>query len=166
MASVPTVSIWMPWFIQEHRAQASTLTHVEHSVLCYLQMLFWQEGGAIPNDDRWIAKRVRQTPKQWRAMRGLLLHNCVIAKGKITHPKLSAEFSRALVNVEQKRKAGQASAAARKGQRETNVCRTPEPTAVQPRAGRDQGNEPYPVGESHDEALHAREQFKVYEGGK
>jgi uncharacterized protein YdaU (DUF1376 family) len=156
----------MPWFIQNHRAQASTLTHVEHSVLCYLQMLFWQEGGAIPNDDRWIAKRVRQTPTQWRSMRGLLLQHCIITKARITHPQLSAEFCRALANVEQKRKAGQASAAARRGQRAANVSPTDERTAVQPHAGRDKGNVPYPVSDHDEDVLTAREQFKVYEGGR
>lgn len=130
-----SVKLWMPWFIQERRSEASTLTHTEHSVLCYLHMLLWERDGTVPDDDRWIAKNVRLSVAQWKGMRNTILQGCVIAGGQISHPALQAEIVKARLNVEQKRKAGQASAAARKAQREGNGCSTAVATAVQPRAG-------------------------------
>lgn len=135
-ASPPaSVALWMPWFIKEHRANASTLSHLEHSALCYLLMLFWEHDGTLPDDDRWLAKQLRLSNKQWCVARVTLLNDCVISGGRISHPKLQAEIVKARRNQAQKSIAGKASAAARK----VNGCSTAVPTAVQPRAGKGEG---------------------------
>jgi uncharacterized protein YdaU (DUF1376 family) len=163
-----SVALWMPWFIKEHRANASTLTHIEHSALCYLLMLFWEHDGSLPNDDKFLSKHLRLSIKQWQAMRPTLLHDCTISGGSISHPKLVAEIAKAKVNVEQKRKAGQASAAARKAQREVNGCSTAVATAVQPRAGNGDGDgstQPsHPRSEVSGVEPHAREGLRVIDG--
>lgn len=164
-----SVALWMPWFIKEHRASASTLTHIEHSALCYLLMLFWEYDGKLPNDDKFIARHLRLSPKQWQGMRETLLHECVIVGGAITHPKLIAEIAKAKSNVEQKRKAGKASAAARQALREGNGCSTDVPTAVQPRAGSGEGKGPLPRNEFLGEGSVTREDgspFAVIGGGR
>lgn len=130
-----SVALWMPWFIKEHRANASTLSHIEHSALCYLLMLFWEHEGSLPNDDKYLAKHLKLSTKQWNDMRDTLLHDCTIAGGVISHPALSAEVVKARKNQEQKSIAGKASAAARK----SNGCSTAVATAVQPRAGSGEG---------------------------
>lgn len=154
----------MPWFIKEHRANASTLTHIEHSALCYLLMLFWEHDGSLPNDDKFLAKHLRLNVKQWQGMRGALLHDCTITGSTVSHPKLVAEIAKAKKNQEQKSIAGKASAAARKVQQESNGCSTAVATAVQPRAGSGEGT--LPRDKFSDVALDAREPFKLIGGGK
>ena len=160
-----SVALWMPWFIKEHRANASTLSHIEHSALCYLLMLFWEHEGSLPNDDKYLAKHLKLTGKQWADMRDTLLHDCTIAGGSITHPALSAEVVKARKNQEQKSIAGKASAAARKN----NGCSTAVATAVQPRAGSGEGDGPFHEMSSVREGGSAHEDgnpFRVIGGGK
>lgn len=142
----PKATLWMPWFIKDHKAAASTLDHIEHSALCYLKMLLWENGGLIPDDDRLIAKHVRLPVQKWKALRIAILDGCIVQNGSITSPEIIAEFEKAQSNIEQKRKAGIASAAARKTataveralQRNSNG----EATARQPRAGSGGGSGP------------------------
>lgn len=135
----PEVNVWMPVYIKDRRARTSTLSHLEHSALDYLEMLLWENGGTIRDDDRTIARELRVTVRQWQGMRAVLLHDCTVTGGIISHPAIIAEVEKAKANVEQKRKAGRASAAARTAQRESNGCSTAVATAVQPRAGGGEG---------------------------
>jgi uncharacterized protein YdaU (DUF1376 family) len=129
--TVSAVGIWMPLFIKDHRARVGTLTHVQHSALVYLHMLLWENGGSIADDDKLIAAELRLTNKQWLEMRARLLLDCTLSGGKISHPKIIAELSKAEANRDQKRRAGRASAEARKA----NARSTDVATHVQPRAG-------------------------------
>lgn len=138
----PSVSLWMPVFIDEHRARASTMSHLEHSALCYLNMLLWEHGGDIPDDDNWIARKLRLTARQWKPIRMVVLEDCTLSGGRIYHDGIAAEVAKARANVEQKRIAGRASAEARKAQREANGCSTAVTTDVQPRAGSGSGSGP------------------------
>lgn len=140
MASeAPKATLWMPWFIKDHRATASTLDHVEHSALCYLNMLLWEHGGAIRDDDKWIAKNLRLSVAKWKAIRGNVLSDCVVTGGVIRCPAIVTEFDKAQANIEQKRRAGIASAKARKEatavERALNERSNETATARQPRAG-------------------------------
>lgn len=158
-----SVALWMPWFIKEHRANASTLSHIEHSALCYLLMLFWEHEGSLPNDDKFIARNLRLSTKQWMGMRDILIQDCTITGNRITHPKLTEEIGKAKRNIEQKSKAGKASAAARKA----NICSTAAATAVQPRAGSGEGVGVLPRDEFRgDDDLRVGFGFSVVEGGK
>jgi uncharacterized protein YdaU (DUF1376 family) len=162
----------MPWFIRDHRAAAMTLSHVEHSAYTYLKMLLWEKGGSIADDDRAIAKALRLTIRQWQPMRVTLLAECTIAGGRITDPGIVSELAKARTNIEQKRKAGRASAAARSAQREGNGCSTAVATAVQPRAGGGAGEGISPPCLNQEEKLvgedtraSAREGLTVIAGG-
>lgn len=169
-----SVSIWMPWFLKDHRATASTLSHIEHSALCYLKMLLWEHGGTLPNDDKFLARHLRLSLSQWKAMRDAILMDCTIAGNAIHDPQILAEVIKARNNVEQKRKAGMASAAARRTQRDGNGCSTDvatavqrngngEATATQPRAGGGEGAGPYQAGSSV--GVVEERPFRVVEGG-
>jgi uncharacterized protein YdaU (DUF1376 family) len=139
----PKATLWMPWFIKDHRAAASTLDHVEHSVLCYLNMLLWENAGSFPDDDKRLAKALRLSVPKWKAMREVILANCIVSNGCIQSPDICMEFSKAQNNIEQKRKAGIASARARKQstavERALQQNGNGEPTARQPRAGSGEG---------------------------
>lgn len=155
-----SVKLWMPLFIKEHRAKASTLTHTEHSAMTYFTMLLWERDGSILDDDKWIAKQVRLTTKQWKEIKASIIDDCVVSGGKIEHPELIKEIEKAKKNVEQKRKAGLASAAARKA----NGCSTAVTTAVQPRAGSGVGE-----GPTQREVVSTNlkdEPFSVFKGGR
>lgn len=131
----PSVALWMPVYIKDARARASTLTHIEHSALNYLHMLLWENDGAIPDDDRWIAKSLKLSVRQWQGMRPTLLADCIISAGKIIRRETEAELVKARRNIAQKSAAGKASAEARKA----NGRSTAAATAVQPHAGGGEG---------------------------
>ena len=138
-SDAPKATLWMPWFIKDHRAAASTLDHVEHSALCYLQMLLWEHGGVLPDNDKMLAKKLRLSVSKWRAMREAVLAGCIVADGVIRSELIVTEFAKAQANIEQKRKAGIASAEARKKatgvERALNGRSNGTATARQPRAG-------------------------------
>lgn len=161
-SQAPSVSLWMPLFIEEHRARASTLSHLEHSALCYLNMLLWEYGGDIPDDDKWIARKLRLSATQWKAMRAVLIEDCTVSGGRILHDGLAAEVAKARANVEQKKRAGRASAEARKALRNDNERSTGVATDVQPRAGSGSGSGPIQgLSDSYIEAG----PFQVLNGG-
>lgn len=138
MSDLPSVYVWMPWFIRDHRARAATLSHTEHSALCYLRMLLWESDGVIPDDDALIARELRLTKAQWLKMRPILLRECTLAGRQITDPAIVKEVAKAKKNVIQRSAAGRASAAARAAsaaQRMSNGRSTDVATDVQPRAG-------------------------------
>ena len=144
---IPKATLWMPWFIKDHRANASTLDHVEHSALCYLNMLLWEHGGILRDDDKWISRNLRLSVSKWRVMKSVVLAHCFCVDGLIQSQAIIDEFAKAQSNIEQKRKAGIASAKARK--QATAVERTlqrngnGEATARQPRAGSGEGGGPF-----------------------
>lgn len=172
MNDAPKATLWMPWFIRDHRSVASTLDHVEHSALCYLKMLLWESGGTIRDDDRWIAKNLRLPVAKWKALRGVVLDGCITANGCIKSPEITAEFEKAQANIEQKRKAGIASAKARKEatavERPLNERSNGSATAGQPRAGSGEGDGPIQGGSYQVEGNGDGDQnpFTVVKGGK
>jgi uncharacterized protein YdaU (DUF1376 family) len=168
MSRETSVGIWMPLYLKDQRARAGALTHVQHSALVYLNMLLWENGGSVPDDDRAIAAELRLTVKQWREMRPRLLRDCTISSGRIEDPQLVAEVEKARKNQAQRSAAGKASAAARKANgRSTDVA-----TDVQRCAGG--GGDVGGSNQSHEEEVgrdgssHAREArlgLKVVDGG-
>lgn len=131
MSKSKSADIWMPVYIKDRRAHVSTMSHLEHSAYDYLMLLLWERGGVIQDDERAIAKAIRVTPKQWKQIRPTLLADCTISGGLIQHQWTLDEVAKAKANIAQKRQAGIASAAARKG----NARSTDVTTYVQPRAG-------------------------------
>jgi len=135
MSKGKSADIWMPVYIKDRRAHVSTMSHIEHSAYDYLMMLLWERGGVLQDDDRALAKATRVTPRQWKQIRPTLLADCAISGGLIHHQWTIDEVAKAKANIEQKRQAGIASAATRKG----NARSTDVATHVQPRAGGGEG---------------------------
>jgi uncharacterized protein YdaU (DUF1376 family) len=118
------VTLWMPLYIQRHRAVASTLSHVEHSAFIYLSTLLWEQGGRVRDDDRWLARNLRLNGKQWAEARDAVLQNFEIGGGFVSDPEMIAEIERRKGVVEKRRAAGKASGRARSGQQVSNTCST------------------------------------------
>ncbi len=171
-ATGPGVDLWMPVWIQERRAKASTLTHLEHSALSFLTMLLWENGGSVPNDPAWIAKQLKLTSEQWVDVRGSLLADCEVGGSEITHPKIKAEHAKAVENRKQKIAAGKASAEARAIQRQGNARSTDVATIVatdaQPRAGKGpgEGAGPFQGAVIHKGDPAEKPPLRVVEGGQ
>lgn len=135
---LPRATIWMPIFLKDHRATASTLDHTEHSVFVYFRLLLWEGGGAIPDDDKWIAKHVRVSLAKWKALKPVISEGCEIHEGLIFAPDVAAEYEKAQNNIKQKSIAGIKSGESRrraKAERLLNGCSNGSLTAVEPRAG-------------------------------
>jgi uncharacterized protein YdaU (DUF1376 family) len=134
----PRATIWMPIFLKDHRATASTFDHTEHSVWTYLKLLLWEHGGRIVDCDKWIARHVRVSVPKWKAMRETILAEWECFDGHIVAPEIVAEYAKAENNIDQKRRAGKASGEARKRtavQRTLNGEGNGRATASEPRAG-------------------------------
>lgn len=165
-----SAKLWMPVFIKDHKAFASTLSHLEHSAYTYLRFHLWMNEGTIIDDDKTIARELRLSVGQWKKIRGVLLAQCTIQGGRIFDPEIAAEVTKAKTNISQKSKAGKASAEARRVQREGNGCSTAVITAGQPRAGGGVGvgiDNPY--HDKRTEGCYAREDARdwprVIDGG-
>lgn len=133
-------TIWFPYHIKDFRSETHRMSRVEKA--CYIELweILWEAGGSVPSEDRWIASELGLKPREWAAMRDRMLRLFDVKNGRIQHPRLTAELEKARANVEQKRRAGKASAAARERQRAFNGRSTDEPTAGQPRAGGGEGS--------------------------
>lgn len=165
------VELWMPQYIQERRAKASTLNHIEHSALDYLEMLLWEHSGTIPNKCHWIAKNLKLTLKEWAALRETLLAGCEVSDTEIIHPKIKTEHAKAVRNRQQKIAAGKASADARAKKQGGNARSTTVganvATAGQPPAGKGsgKGKGPSQVSAIHKVEAAEKSPLRVVEGG-
>lgn len=113
---------WMPLTIDRHRSVTSTMTHVEHSAFVLLSILLWENKGRVRNDDRWLARNLRLSPREWQAARDAVLQPFTAAGGFIADPEMIAEIDRRTAVIEKRRAAGKASGKARATQQVSNTC--------------------------------------------
>lgn len=136
-------TIWFPYHIKDFRSETHRMSHAEKGVYVELWEMLWEAGGSTVADDKWLADELGLRPREWAAMRDKVLRHFSVKSGRLEHPRLTAELAKARANIEQKRKAGIASAAARKKatgvQRAFNGRTNGEATAGQPRAGGGEG---------------------------
>jgi uncharacterized protein YdaU (DUF1376 family) len=121
--------IWFPYHIKDIRSETYNMSRIEKSAYIDLLEMLWERDGSIPADDKWIAIELGMKPREWTAMRDRVLRQFVSANGCLSHPRFTVELEKAKANVEQKRRAGIASAEARKSQRAFNGRSTGVPTA-------------------------------------
>lgn len=126
-----SVKVWFPVYVGDFFTVTSDMTGHEVGAYQLILAKLWREGGAIPANDRQLAKLVKATPRQWKDIKDTLWPLFEIRNGMLTHAETLAEIEKAKANVEQKSRAGKASAA----QRALNN----RATGVQPRAGEGEG---------------------------
>lgn len=174
--------IWFPYHIKDMRSETYNMSRIEKSAYVDLLEMLWERDGVLPADDKWIASELGMKPREWANMRDRVLRQFVVKNGSLSHPRFTVELEKAKANVEQKRRAGMASAEARKAQRAFNGRSTGvptesqreangEPTAGQPYAGGGGGVgiPSFHEGGSVGETVSAREDgnpFRVIGGGK
>lgn len=157
------VNIWFPTYVGELFTVTASLTGHEVGALYLLTGALWKAGGAIPADDKQLAKLCKATPRQWKDIKESLSPLFEIKGGLLTLPALSAEVEKARQLSEKKRAAGVASGKARKGtgvQHNGNTCSTGD----EPRAG--EGDCASTKGMSFVSECIGETPFKIVEGGK
>lgn len=129
---------WMPLFVADYLADTRHLSTAEHGAYLLLIMHAWVSDGRLPLDEKRLARIAGMDAEEWRESREVILEFFTRHEDGYRHKRIDAELERATANIEQRRAAGRASAAARARQRNgsgrsnarsTDVA-TDDPTSV------------------------------------
>ena len=162
-----SVRVWFPTFIGDFFTVTATMTGHEVGAYQLIIAKLWKEGGAIPANDRQLAKLVKASPRQWREIKETLWPLFEIKGGNLTHPETDAEIAKAQVLAEKKSRAARARWASKRKADDMHVHSSCNADGM-PRAGdgEGEGEGPFPVqgrslrGEGKGDAP-----FRVVEGG-
>ena len=85
---------YLPLFVTDYRSATDHLTDAEHGIYLQLLMLMWQSPDCrIPDDDNWIARRLRRTADAVRShVRPLMQEFCIARSGWVTQKRLQHEW--------------------------------------------------------------------------
>jgi len=95
---------WMPLHIADYLADTGHLTGAEHGAYLLLIMHYWQNG-ALPTNERIIARIAKMSPEQWEESREVLA--MLFGPGWV-HKRIDAELSKADEIIEKRRSAASA----------------------------------------------------------
>jgi uncharacterized protein YdaU (DUF1376 family) len=107
-------TIWFPYHIRDFRSEQYTLNFEQRGMYIALIERLWECGGELPSSDGSLAAELGIKPREWAKHKAVILARFLIAEGRISHVRMTAELGKARSNVEQRRLAGIASANARK----------------------------------------------------
>ena len=113
-------SIWFPYHIKDFRSECYSLSFELKGIYVTLLERLWEEGGYLSADDPTLAAEIGLTEKEWKKVKARILRSFEIVDGQVTHPRFLVELAKANANIEQKRRAGIASAKARWGEKDGN----------------------------------------------
>lgn len=108
-----TAPLWMPLNVADYHKDTQHLSTLEHGAYFLLLMHCWTTGGALPGDEKRLARIARLSPREWKQSREVLLDFFKLKNGEFRHKRIDAELAKADDLIEQKREAGRKSAAAR-----------------------------------------------------
>lgn len=116
---------WMPLYIGDYTADTLHLNTIQHGAYLLMIMHYWRKG-PLPNDDGELAGIVRADKRTWlRDLAPVVRRFFTDEGGVLRHKRIDAEMGKAAVNIDQRRKAGIASAEKRKAEREANEKSAP-----------------------------------------
>ncbi|MFK0273672.1 YdaU family protein [Ensifer sp. NPDC090286] len=95
---------WMPLHIADYLADTGHLTATEHGAYLLLIMHYWQNG-ALPENERLIARIAKLSPEQWEESRDML---AMLFGPGWTHKRIDAELAKADDIIEKRRAAAEA----------------------------------------------------------
>jgi len=122
---------WMPFYIGDYLADTMHLNRDQHGAYLLLIFAYWRRGGPLPDDDNQLAAIARATVGEWRKLlRPILCAFFQIVDGLWHHKRIDAELARALMNSEERRKAG-AKGAAKRWQTDSSAIVEPLANASQ-----------------------------------
>lgn len=82
---------WMPLYVSDYLGDTGHLSTLEHGAYMLLIMHYWQTG-ALPDDDRKLARIARMQPDEWQDVRGTIAG--MFGDGW-THKRIDAELAHA-----------------------------------------------------------------------
>lgn len=92
---------WMPLHIADYLADTGHLTATEHGAYLLLIMHYWQNG-ALPENERVIARIAKLSPEQWEESRDML---AMLFGPGWAHKRIDAELAKADDIIEKRRSA-------------------------------------------------------------
>lgn len=92
---------WMPLHIADYLADTGHLTATEHGAYLLLIMHYWQNG-ALPENERVIARIAKLSPEQWEESRDML---ALLFGPGWKHKRIDAELAKADDIIEKRRSA-------------------------------------------------------------
>lgn len=85
----------MPLYVGDYLRDTRGLTAEQHGAYLLLMMSMWNAGGALPDDDRKLARFSGCTPGRWAKIRDEILSFFIVADGVIRHKRLGVELEKA-----------------------------------------------------------------------
>ena len=131
------VETWMPILVDKYLGDTTHLTTEQHGAYLLLLMTCWKRDGRLPAEDAQLAAIARLSISKWRASGPILMAFFSHENGHLTQKRLTVELVRAKVNLEQRSKAGKASAAKRESIKDSNENATTVATNVATEAQRE-----------------------------
>lgn len=140
---------WMPLDVADYIKDTRHLSTLEHGAYLLLLMSAWTSEGALPSDEKRLARMAGMSAKEWRHSGPILLDFFALDGDCYRHKRVDAELAKAAILIEKKRAAGKASAAAR-AQQVLNRCSTGEATHL-PTDGQQSANQEQEQGSGSKE---------------
>ena len=114
MAAMP----YMQLYVADYLADTMHLNAEEHGAYLMLLMNYWQRGKPLPDDDRKLAMISRTDADSWLNIRSTLVDFFKIVDGEWHHCRVETELEKVRSKSVAAKKAGQASAIAKKKEKE------------------------------------------------
>ena len=105
---------YMPLYVADYLADAAHLTTEEHGAYLLLIMTYWQRGKPLPADPDRLARIARLSNERWTDVERTLNDFFVVIDGHWHHKRINAELEKVRDKTEKAKRAGAASASARK----------------------------------------------------
>jgi uncharacterized protein YdaU (DUF1376 family) len=132
MAEFPGFTLWTDAYLGD----TGHLTTLEHGAYLLLLITMWRAGGALPNDDRMLAKYARMTVGQWERIKPTLMLFFTVEGERLTQSRLTDELE--FVRQKSKRQSENARSKSRKTLK-------PAPATAQPKRSHSPAPTPTPT---------------------
>lgn len=85
---------YIPWYVDDYDAHTAHLTPAQDGIYGRLLRLTWRTPGcSLPNDEVWIARKVRLSKADWeRIGKGVLAEFFRLQRGRFIQKRLKAEY--------------------------------------------------------------------------
>jgi len=99
---------YMPFYVSDHEAKTSHLTLIEDGVYSRLLRLCWLTPGCkLPNDEKWIARRMRVSELDFYELVAPMLDEFFhVERGRVFEPDLLAQWIKSKTHYDKKVEAG------------------------------------------------------------
>lgn len=105
---------YMPLYVADYLADAAHLTTEEHGAYLLLIMTYWQRGKPLPHDPERLSRIARLSNERWTDVERALNDFFTVIDGHWHHKRIDAELEKVRDKTEKAKRAGAASASARK----------------------------------------------------